>query len=47
MFLKCYHYLHPMAQFEVECVNQDFDLDILKQIPNTKEPTIKLVLKDC
>ncbi len=21
MFLKCYHYLHPMAKFEVECVN--------------------------
>jgi hypothetical protein len=40
-----------MAQFEVECVNQttnvDFDLDILKQIPNTKEPTIILVLKNC
>jgi hypothetical protein len=39
-----------MAQFEVECVNQttnaDFELDILKQIPNTKEPTMKLVLKN-
>jgi len=21
MFLKCYHYLHPMAKFEIECVN--------------------------
>jgi hypothetical protein len=21
MFLKCYHYLHPMAKFEVKCVN--------------------------
>ncbi len=51
MLLKCYHYLHPMPQFEVEYVNQktneNFDFDILKQIPNTKEPTMKVVLKNC
>jgi hypothetical protein len=40
-----------MPQFEVEYVNQktneNFDFDILKQIPNTKEPTMKVVLKNC
>jgi hypothetical protein len=33
MLLKCYHYLHPMEKFDVECANQtvdaDFKLDIL------------------
>jgi hypothetical protein len=41
MLLKCYHYLHPTIEFEIECANQTIDVDsnlnIFKQIPNTSE----------
>jgi hypothetical protein len=42
MFLKCYHYLHLMAEFKVKCsyqiANADSNLDIKKKTPNTSEP---------
>jgi hypothetical protein len=48
MFLKCYHYLHPMTKFE--CANQitnaSSNLDILKQTPSTNELATKLVTKE-
>ncbi len=49
-FLKCYHYLHPMAKFEVGCANQitnaSLNLDILRQTPSTNELATKLVTKE-
>jgi hypothetical protein len=49
MFLKCYLYLHPMAEFEVGCANQitnaSSGLYILKQNPSTNELATKLVTK--
>jgi hypothetical protein len=49
MFLKCYHYLHPVAKLGVECANHikntKSDLDIFKQTPNTSESTTELVTK--
>jgi hypothetical protein len=49
MLLKCYHYLHLIAELEVECANQirdaKFDLNSFKQTLNTSEPTIELVTK--
>jgi len=39
MLLKCYHYLHLMAKFEVGCANQttnaDSYIDIFEQTPCT------------
>ncbi len=50
MLLKCYHYLHPMIEFEVGCANQitnaSSNLDISKQTPSTNELVTKLVTKE-
>ncbi len=50
MLLNCYHYLHPMTEFEVGCANQianaSSNLDILKQTPSTNELATKLVTKE-
>ncbi len=50
MLLRCYHYLHPMEKFEVECANQTIDanfrLDIFQQTLNTHEPMAELVTKE-
>ncbi len=50
MLLKYYHYLHPMVESKVECVDQikdtKFDLDIFEQTPRTSEPTTKLVNRE-
>ncbi len=50
MFLKCYLYLHPMAEFEVGCANQitnaSSNPEILKQTPSTNELATNLVTKE-
>jgi len=28
MLLKCYHYLHPMVESKIECVNQIRDTNV-------------------
>jgi hypothetical protein len=50
MFLKCYHYLHPMEKSKVGCVDQttngDFDPNIFEQTSCTSDLTIELVRKE-
>jgi hypothetical protein len=50
MFLKCYHYLHPMEKSKVGYVDQttngDFDLDIFEQTSSTSELTLELVRRE-
>ncbi len=47
---KCYHYLHPMENFEVRCENEirneKSNLDIFEQTPSKSESTTKLVTKE-
>jgi hypothetical protein len=47
MFLKCYHYLHPMEKSKVGSVDQttngDFDPDIFEQTSSTSELTLELI----
>jgi hypothetical protein len=49
IFLKCYHYLHPMIE-SIGCVNQtfdrDFNLDIFRQTASTSEPSKELVTRE-
>jgi hypothetical protein len=49
MFLKCYHYLHPIIK-SIECVDQtiyeDRSLDIFQQTTSISEPTKELVVRE-
>jgi hypothetical protein len=47
MFLKCYHHLHLVKNYDVEFIkhnsHEDNNLDIFQMIVSTSEPTTKLV----
>jgi len=47
MFLKCYHYLHPMGESELSGVldhkNDDCKLDIFQMTTTNSKPTKNLV----
>lgn len=49
MLLKCHRHLHPMTKFEVDYTNQiideDCNLDVLKQATKTSEPIKELIKK--
>jgi len=50
MFLKCYHHLHLMQNYDIESTKhrsyEDNDLDIFKMIASTSELVTKLVNKN-
>jgi len=50
MLLKCYHYLHPMVESKVQCVDQirviKLNLNIFVQTLRASEPTKKLVTRE-
>jgi len=49
MILKCYHHLYLMGESKVvnveQAIEEDCNLNILKQIINTSEPIKKIVIK--
>jgi hypothetical protein len=50
MFLKCYHHLHHMKNYDVECIKhksyEDNIFDIFEMIVSTSEPMTKLVNRE-
>jgi hypothetical protein len=49
MLLKCYHYLHPILELEIECVDKigdaKSDLDLFEKIPTTSELITKCLAR--
>jgi hypothetical protein len=50
MFLKCYHHLHHVKNYDVESIEhrsyEDNILDIFETIVSTSEPVTKLVNRE-
>jgi len=50
MFLKCYHHLHPVENYDIESTKhrsyEDNNLDIFEMIASISEPMVELVNKE-